>query len=97
MSWKLKINDKIDERLLPNFPEDPFSDITIQTASQELHLTLAYLAIDSGYFSQIGPSTKCIHLGRLPEEPLIAVLKALYGGELWASSAQELDDLLKII
>ena len=33
MCWKLKINEKIDEKLLPNFPDDPFYDITIQTAS----------------------------------------------------------------
>lgn len=60
-------------------------------------MTLAYLAIDSGYFSQIDPSTKCVHLKHLSEAPLIAVLKGLYGGELTATSTQELDDLLRII
>jgi hypothetical protein len=50
MSWKLAIQAKNDEKLLLNFPNDPFSDITIQTATQELNLALAYLSIDSGYF-----------------------------------------------
>lgn len=65
MSWKLTIQSKNDEKLLLNFPNDPFSDIAIQTATQELNLALAYLSIDSGYFSQIDPSTHSIHLKHL--------------------------------
>lgn len=97
MSWKLAIQAKNDEKLLLNFPNDPFSDITIQTATQELNLALAYLSIDSGYFSQIDPSTRSIHLKHLEERPLIAVLQALYGGFLTACSVQELEDLIRII
>ncbi len=82
MSWKLKIKDKTDEKMLLNFPNDPYSNITIHTKHQELHLTLAYLVIDSGYFSQIDPTTQCIHLKHLEEKPLLAVLRALYGDEL---------------
>lgn len=62
-----------------------------------MNLALAYLSIDSGYFSQIDPTTHCIHLKHLEERPLIAVLQALYGGNLTASTVQQLDELLRII
>ena len=97
MSWKLKINDKIDPKLEENFPDDPYSDITIHTATQQLHLTLAYLSMDSGYFSQIDPATQCIHLKHLPEIPLLAVLRALYGGGLEVSSVADLTEVLMVI
>lgn len=83
--------------MLLNFPNDPYSNITIHTKHQELHLTLAYLVIDSGYFSQIDPTTQCIHLKHLEEKPLLAVLRALYGDELQVSTVHHLEEILKII
>mgnify|MGYP003688090533 CR=1 FL=1 len=55
----IKINSKTNKKLVENFPQDPYSDITIQTKNQKLHLVLAYLAIDSTYFDdQVDPDTK---------------------------------------
>lgn len=97
MSWKLKIKDKKDPKLEEHFPNDPYADITIHTNTQELHLTLAYLAIDSGYFAQIDPTTACIHLKHLPENAVLDVLRALYGGDLVVTSVSQLSSLLKVI
>lgn len=53
MSFRLKINNKIDEKLLENFPVDPYYDVVIITASMELELSYAYLSIDSQYFADL--------------------------------------------
>ena len=44
---KILINSKENKKLLHNFPEDPYSDITIITQFSKLHLVLAFLSIDS--------------------------------------------------
>ena len=85
---KIVINSKENKKLLENFPEDPYSDITIITQYSKLHLALAYLSIDSEYFANIDPGTKEIDLSNLNEEPLLKVLKSLYGAELIAYSVQ---------
>jgi hypothetical protein len=55
----IKINSKTNTKLVQNFPQDPYSDITIITQNQRLNLVLAYLAIDSTYFDdQVDPDTK---------------------------------------
>lgn len=48
----IKINAKSNPKLLSQFPHDPYYNITIQTKSQELHLDIAYLIIDSKFFEQ---------------------------------------------
>lgn len=76
----IKINSKTNKKLIENFPQDPYSDITIVTKTHRLHLVLAYLAIDSGYFdNKVDPDTKEVDLTELPEEPLMKVLRSLYG------------------
>lgn len=46
----IKINSKTNQKLLTQFPRDPYANVTIQTATQRLYLDLAYLSIDSKYF-----------------------------------------------
>lgn len=55
---KIVINSKENKKLLHNFPEDPYSDITILTQFSKLHLVLAFLSIDSEYFANLEPDTK---------------------------------------
>jgi len=55
---KIVINSKENKKLLQNFPEDPYSDITILTQYSKLHLALAYLSIDSEYFANLDPDAK---------------------------------------
>jgi hypothetical protein len=97
MSFRLKINDKIDEKLLENFPKDPYSDVIILTKSLELELSFAYLAIDSQYFAELPPSCTEIDLSHLNEQFLVHVLRALYGGELEATTVADLEEIYKII
>ena len=52
------INHKKNPKLLETFNNDPYSDISIRTASSELHLVLGYLSIDSLYFDEVAPDTK---------------------------------------
>ena len=58
----IKINTKEDPRLAEDFPNDPYSNLTINTETQHLHLQLAFLTMDSGYFSRIDPDTREIDL-----------------------------------
>ena len=82
MSFRLKINNKIDEKLLENFPADPYYDVVIITASMELELSYAFLSIDSQYFADLPSDSTEIDLSHLNEQFLISVLRAIYGGEL---------------
>jgi hypothetical protein len=75
----IKINTKEDPRIAEDFPNDPYSNLTIITQTQDLHLQLAFLTMDSGYFSRIDPDTREVDLRELKEEPLIKVLHSLYG------------------
>ena len=80
--WKISINSQTNDKLCQLFPNDPYADVTITTATQQLELTLAYLAIDSNFFAQQNPTVSKIDLSHLPEEALLMVLRSLYGGEL---------------
>lgn len=40
-------------KLIESFPTDPYSNITIRCNTTAYHLDLAYLTIDSGYFSAL--------------------------------------------
>jgi len=82
MPFQLLICDTTDEKLLANFPNDPYADLLIQTANRKLHLSLAYLAIDSPFFAALPPNTPQVSLEHLNEQPLILVLRTLYGGRL---------------
>ncbi len=62
---KIVINSKENKKLLQNFPEDPYSDITILTQYSKLHLAFAYLSIDSEYFANLDPGTKEVDLSSL--------------------------------
>jgi hypothetical protein len=45
MALRLKINDKIDDKLAEQFPEDPYGDLDICLAHSSLRLSLAYLSM----------------------------------------------------
>lgn len=75
----IEINTKSDPRIAEDFPNDPYSNLTIITETQSLHLQSAFLAMDSGYFSKIDPDAQEINLTHLKEDPLIKVLHSLYG------------------
>ena len=49
----IKINSKVNKKLVENFPVDPYADVTIFTKTQKLQLVLAYLSIDSQYFGDM--------------------------------------------
>jgi len=51
MTLRLKINKKIDNKLAENFPEEPYPDINIQLQQITLHLSIAFLAMDSQTFA----------------------------------------------
>jgi hypothetical protein len=55
---QININTKLNDKLLENYPDDPFSDITVITKTKKLHLSLAYLAIDSKFFDDIDPDAQ---------------------------------------
>ena len=80
ITWKLTIMCQTDAKLCQFFPNDPYADVTINTANQQLQLTLAYLAIDSNFFAQQDHKVSQIDLTHLPEEALLMVLRSLYGG-----------------
>lgn len=65
MAFRLKINEKLDEKLLENFPKDPYADIVVVTQTHELELSLAYLAIDSRYFAGLPSSCTHVNLSHL--------------------------------
>ena len=96
-TWKISINNQVDDKLRQFFPNDPYGDLTINLKTQQLQLTLAYLSIDSNFFAQHDPSIPQIDLAHLPEEALLMVLRALYGGELDVSSVSLLDNVLSVI
>jgi hypothetical protein len=54
----IKINTKVDERIAEDFPNDPYSNLTILTESQTLNLQLAFLSMDSAYFAKIDPDAQ---------------------------------------
>ena len=95
ITWKISIDSKTDDKLCQFFPNDPYTDVTIHTASQQLHLTLAYLSIDSNFFAQQDSSVSHIDLSHFPEEALLMVLRSLYGGQLEVSSMTLLWDVLE--
>lgn len=80
ITWKISIDSKTDDKLCQFFPNDPYADVTIQTATQKLHLSFAYLSIDSNFFAKQDPSVSQIGLSHLPEEATLMVLRSLYGG-----------------
>lgn len=88
--FRIKINDKLDAKLLENFPNDPYHDVTVVTQSNTLELSLAFLSIDSNFFANAPSHFKEVDLSHLNEQPLLHVLRALYGGELEASTIPEL-------
>ena len=94
ITWKISINSQTDDKLCQFFPNDPYADIIITTATQQLKLTLAYLAIDSNFFAQQDPTVSQIDFSHLPEEALLMVLRSLYGGELEVSSVSLLCQVL---
>jgi hypothetical protein len=57
MALRIKINEKIDNKLRENFPIDLYADIHINTQYSTLQLSTAYLAIDSVTFAQLPPQT----------------------------------------
>lgn len=65
ITFKLKINDKVDSKLLENFPKDPYSDIVVLTKTLELELSLAYLSIDSQFFAALPDDMKQVDLSDL--------------------------------
>jgi hypothetical protein len=97
MAFRLRINDKLDDKLLENFPKDPYSDIRILTQSLELELSLAYLAIDSRFFASLPPGCSEVDLSHLNDHFTVYVLRALYGGELEATSAADLEEIFKVV
>lgn len=54
----IRVNTKEDERICESFPNDPYSNLCIVTASQRLNLQQAFLSMDSDYFSNIDPDTR---------------------------------------
>lgn len=52
------VNHKKNPKLLETFNNDPYSDITICTATTQLNLILGYLSIDSEYFERVAVDTK---------------------------------------
>lgn len=97
MAFRLKINEKVDEKLLENFPKDPYSDILVLTQTLELELSLAYLAIDSRYFADLPATCSQVDLSQLNEQFTVYVLRALYGGELEASSVSDLEEIFRVV
>jgi len=91
MSFKLIIKQKTDPQLLQLFNNDIYADFTVITTHQNLHLTLAYLAIDSDYFASVPIAEKSVDLSAINEVYLIPVLRSLYGDELQAGSIFELN------
>ena len=65
MSFKLIIKQKTDPQLLPLFNNDAYADLTLITTHQHLHLTQAYLAIDSDYFARIPIGVKSVDLSAM--------------------------------
>ena len=61
----IHINTKSDERISEDFPNDPYSNLAILTETQTLNLQLAFLAMDSAYFSRIDPDAQEIDLRHL--------------------------------
>lgn len=47
----IKIKTETNPKLLKNFSNEAFPDITIITATSKYNLTLAYLSIDSELFN----------------------------------------------
>ena len=50
---KIVISLPTNSKLLEHFPNDPYADIKIKTSDYTYNLSLAYLAIDSTFFSQL--------------------------------------------
>jgi len=90
MTLRIKINEKIDDKLLENFPLDPYADLHITTRYSTLQLSTAYLAIESNTFAQLTPEITTYDLSQFDEECVVAVLKSLYGGCLECSNVNEL-------
>lgn len=67
MAFRLRIVESADQKLLENFPNDPYADLLVLTANADLHLSLAYLALDSSYFSELPANTTKVDLSHLPE------------------------------
>lgn len=82
MSLRLKINRKLDEKLVEQFQEDPYADLTIVLQHTSIRLSLAYLSLDSQWFADLTPNTSSVDLSKFDEEAALAVLKSLYGGPL---------------
>jgi hypothetical protein len=93
----IRVNTKEDERIAETFPNDPYSNLCIITATQKLNLQQAFLSMDSEYFSKIDPDTREIDLRELKEEPLIRVIHSLYGAQLVLNSVAELREVYPII
>ena len=61
----ININTKSDARISEDFPNDPYSNLKIITQTQELNLQLAFLSMDSEYFSRVDPDAQEIDLTHL--------------------------------
>jgi hypothetical protein len=93
----IRVNTKEDERIAETFPNDPYSNLCILTATQRLNLQQAFLSMDSEYFFRVDPDARQVDLRELPEEPLIRVLHSLYGAQLILGSVGELREVYPII
>jgi hypothetical protein len=93
----IKINTRSDPRISEAFPNDPYSNLCILTATQTLNLQQAFLSMDSEYFSQVDPDTREVDLRDLKEDPLIRVMHSLYGEELVLNSMGELTEIFPIV
>lgn len=87
----------MNPKMLENFQHETFADISIITASTKLNLIMAYLAIDSAFFSALEPDVIEVDLSALPEQALMQVLRSLYGDQLIACSVQELKEMYRVI
>ena len=93
----IKIKSDVNQKLLKNFSNEAFPDITIITATSKYSLTLAFLVIDSEYFNSLPADTVEVDLSYLPEKPLVQVLRALYGDQLVVYSISELEMMYRVI
>ena len=49
----IRINTKTNPKMLENFDNEPFPDVSIITSNSKLSLVLAYLSIDSIFFDNL--------------------------------------------
>lgn len=85
MTLRLKINRRTDDKLLEQFQEDPYADITVHLNNSTLRLSTAYLALESQRIAELLPDS-ALDLSHLDPTAATAVLRSLYGGPLECAS-----------